>query len=128
MSSEEKEKPSPSQNGLKPEQSEKRDSTSITSTGDPTIDVNVSKPVADDLKPVSLFGLFKSVFITVPFHLPFFTPSSPRYSTRAEVTLNVLTLIAAVAAGASQVCFLGHFFFFCFICHIHHFPTDGCFR
>lgn len=72
MSSEEKEKPSPSPNWLKPKQEEKQDSPSITSTGDPTtIEVKVSKPVADDPNPVSFFGLFKSVFISLPFHLRF---------------------------------------------------------
>jgi ATP-binding cassette subfamily B (MDR/TAP) protein 1 len=84
MSSEEKEKPAPSPNWLKPTQEEKQDSPSITSTGDPTtVEVKVSKPVSDDPNPVSFFGLFK-------------------FSTRKEVTLNAVTLIAAVAAGASQ--------------------------
>ena len=105
MSSEEKEKPSPSPNLLMPEQSEKQDSPSITSTGNPSaIEVKeVSKPVTDDLEPVSFFGLFKSVFISAPFYLRPYT--FPRYSTRKEITLNALTLIAAVGAGASQVCF-----------------------
>jgi hypothetical protein len=103
MSSEEKEKPSPSPNWPKPEQSEKQDSPSITSTSDPSaIEVKVSKPVADDPKPVSFFGLFRSVVISVPSHLRFYTVP-PRFSTRKEVTLNVLTLFAAVGAGASQV-------------------------
>ncbi|KAI0284634.1 P-loop containing nucleoside triphosphate hydrolase protein [Russula aff. rugulosa BPL654] len=87
MSSEEKDKPSPSPNRplswLKPKQSENHDSASITS-GDPTtIDVNAVKPVGDDANPVSFFGLF-------------------RFSTRTEVLLNVFTLTCAVAAGASQ--------------------------
>jgi hypothetical protein len=110
MSSEEKEKPPPSPNRplswFKPKQSEKQDSASITSSGDPTtIEVKVAKPVADDPNPVSFFGLFRSVFISVPFHLRFFYTVPPRFSTRKEVILNALTLIAAVAAGASQVCF-----------------------
>ena len=74
MSSEEKDKPSPSPNRplswLKP----KQDIASITSTGDPTaINVNVAKAAEDDLKPISFFGLFRSVFISVfvPFHLRF---------------------------------------------------------
>lgn len=84
MSSDEKEKPSPSSSSLKPKQSEGRDSPSITSAGDPpSIEVKVSKPVAEDLPPVSFFGLF-------------------RFSTRKEVTLNALTIFAAVGAGASQ--------------------------
>lgn len=121
MSSEEKEKPSPSPppspnrplTWFKPKQSEKQDSSSITSNGDPTtIDVKVSKPVGDDdPKPVSFFGLFRSVFISVLFHLRFLH-RPPRFSTRKEVTLNALTLIAAVAAGASQVCFSSFFFLF----------------
>ena len=110
MSSDEKEKPSPSPNWLKPKQPEKQDSPSVTSAGDQTaVEVKVPKPVADDLKPVSFFGLFKFVFISVPSHLRFFTSSSPRFSTRTEVTLNAFSLIAAVGAGASQVCFLGLF-------------------
>jgi hypothetical protein len=108
MSSEEKDKPSPSPNRplswLKPKQSEKHDSTSITS-GDPTtIDVNAVKPVGDDPIPVSFFGLFRSVFISVLFHLQVLHRPSPRFSTRKEVLLNVFTLTCAVAAGASQVC------------------------
>jgi ATP-binding cassette subfamily B (MDR/TAP) protein 1 len=120
MSSDEKEKPSPSPNWLKPKQPEKQESPSVTSAGDQTaVEVKVPKPVADDLKPVSLFGLFKSVLIIVPFHRRFFKPSSPRFSTRTEITINALSIITAVAAGASQVCF---------ICHIRHVPTNGCFR
>ena len=114
MSSEEKDKPSPSPNRplswLKPKQSEKHDSTSITS-GDPTtIDVDAVKPVEDDANPVSFFGLFRLVFISVPFHLRFLHRPSPRFSTRTEVIFNALTLIAAVAAGAAQVFLIFNFF------------------
>lgn len=69
---------------------------------------------------------YSSLSLSVPFHLRFLH-RPPRFSTRKEVTLNALTLIAAVLAGASQVCFSG-LSFFCFTCHIRHFPTDGCFR
>lgn len=77
MSSDEQEKPSSSPNrpisSFKSKQPEKQDSPSITSTGDPTaIEVKDAKPAVDDLKPVSLFGLFRSVFISLPFHLLLF--------------------------------------------------------
>ena len=109
MSSEEMDNHSPSLNRslscLKPKQSEKHDSACITSTSDPitTIDVKVAKPVEDDPNPVSFSGLFRSVFISVPFHLRFLHRPSPRFSTRTEVIFNALTLISAVAAGAALV-------------------------
>ena len=85
MSSEEKDKLSPSPNKpltwLKPKQSEKQESTSITATGDPTtIDVKVAKPVGnhDDPNPVSFFGLFRYVLIFSLLHLrPLHTAPSP---------------------------------------------------
>jgi ATP-binding cassette subfamily B (MDR/TAP) protein 1 len=84
----ENEKAPPSPNGrfswLKPKQSDKRDSASFISTGDPaSIDVRVAAPVEDDLKSVSFFGLFRS-------------------STRKELIFNGLALIAAIAAGSAQ--------------------------
>jgi len=117
MSSEaniENEKSSPSQNGrlswLKPKQSDKRDSGSFISTGDPaSLEVRIATPVEDIPKPVSFFGLFRSVlspsfFINVLYTVPL------RFSTRRELIINVLALIAAIAAGAAQVC--ANLFFF----------------
>jgi hypothetical protein len=124
-SPEEKDKPFPFPNRplswLKLKRSENQDSTS---TRDPTqaiIDVKVGKSVADGPNPVSFFVLFRSVSISVPYRLRFLHRYSPRFSTCTEVILNALGLIAAVAAGAAQVCFLDVF------CYVHHFPTDGCF-
>jgi hypothetical protein len=75
MSSEEKDKPSPSPNRplswLKPKQSGQHDSPSITSGDQTAIDVKDAKPAGDDLDPVSFFGLFKSVFISVLYHIQF---------------------------------------------------------
>jgi hypothetical protein len=73
----ENEKAPPSPNGrfswLKPKQSDKRDSASFISTGDPaSIDVRVAAPVEDDLKSVSFFGLFRSVSIPIRFLSTFF--------------------------------------------------------
>src|SRR5258708_5806191 len=80
----EKEKLSPSPSApqptpvswFKPKQSENRDSTSISSTGKhASIELQVAKPVGDDPKPVSFFGLFRSV--SVPPSSTFLTPSHP---------------------------------------------------
>jgi hypothetical protein len=93
---------------LKPKHSEKRDSSSFISSGDPTkdpthLEVCVAPPVEDSPKPVSFFGLFRSVPVRVPFHLHLNTvPLS--FSTRTELILNGFALIAAIAAGAAQVC------------------------
>ena len=65
-SNENEKSPSPSPNGrfswLKPKQSEKRDSASFVSNGEPvSVEVRVAAPVEENLKPVSFFGLFRSV-------------------------------------------------------------------
>ena len=111
MSSEEKEKPSPSPNLLMPEQSEKQDSPSITSTGNPSaIEVKeVSKPVTDDLEPVSFFGLFKSVFISVLFIYTFYTVPPPPDSplVRRSYSMSLLSLVQLLLAPPRSV-FLFH--------------------
>lgn len=113
MSSEEKDKPSPSPNRplswLKPKQSEKHDSTSITS-GDPTtIDVDAVKPVEDDANPVSFFGLFKSVFISVLFIYTFYTVPPPPDSplVRRSYSMSLLSLVQLLLAPPRSV-FLFH--------------------
>ncbi|KAI0282942.1 P-loop containing nucleoside triphosphate hydrolase protein [Russula brevipes] len=62
---------------------DKLDSASTISGKKPPSDLRVAAPVKEDPKPVSFFTLF-------------------RFSTRTELTLNGLSLIAAVAAGAAQ--------------------------
>jgi hypothetical protein len=104
----ENEKSPPSPNArfswLKPKHAEKRDSASFISTADPaSVDVRIATPVEDGPKPVSFFGLFRSVPIPVLF-IHFFNTVSLRFSTRSELILNVLAIFAAIAAGASQVC------------------------
>ncbi|KAH9174816.1 P-loop containing nucleoside triphosphate hydrolase protein [Lactarius sanguifluus] len=77
----EHEKPSTRFSWLKPKQS---DSASLSSAEKRTSsDLRVSAPIEDTHKPVSLFGLF-------------------RFSTRFELILNAIGLVAAVAAGAAQ--------------------------
>ncbi|KAI0287206.1 P-loop containing nucleoside triphosphate hydrolase protein [Russula brevipes] len=68
---------------LKPKLPDKLDSAFTTSGEKPPSDLWVAAPVKEDPKPVSFFSLF-------------------RFSTRTELTLNGLSLIAAVAAGAAQ--------------------------
>ncbi|KAI0287212.1 P-loop containing nucleoside triphosphate hydrolase protein [Russula brevipes] len=71
---------------LKPKLPDKLDSASTTSTAsgeNPPSDLCVAAPVKEDPEPVSFFSLF-------------------RFTTRTELTLNGLSLIAAVAAGAAQ--------------------------
>jgi hypothetical protein len=105
----ENEKSSPSPNGrfswLKPKHSEKRDSASFISTGGPSsVDVRVVTPVEDSPEPVSFFGLFRSVTQSLSFFIHVFYAVSLRFSTRKELILNGLTIFAAIAAGAAQVC------------------------
>ncbi|KAH9000914.1 P-loop containing nucleoside triphosphate hydrolase protein [Lactarius hatsudake] len=77
----EHDKPSTRFSWLKPKQS---DSASLSSAEKRTSsDLRVSAPIEDTHKPVSLFGLF-------------------RFSTRFELILNAIGLVAAVAAGAAQ--------------------------
>ncbi|KAH9038538.1 P-loop containing nucleoside triphosphate hydrolase protein [Lactarius pseudohatsudake] len=77
----EHDKPSTRFSWLKPKQS---DSASLSSAEKRTSsDLRVSAPVEDTHKPVSLFGLF-------------------RFSTRSELILNAIGLVAAVVAGAAQ--------------------------
>ncbi|KAF8268333.1 multidrug resistance protein 1 [Lactarius quietus] len=69
---------------LKPKQSEKLDSASLSENEKrPSSDLRVSTPTEDPAKPVSLVGLF-------------------RFSTRFELILNAIGIAAAVAAGAAQ--------------------------
>ena len=118
----EKSPPSPGRlSWLKPKQSEKRDSASFVSAGAPaSVDVRVAAPAEENLQPISFFGLFRSVHLR-PFLHAFFTLSPLRYSTRVELIVNGISIIAAVAAGASQVPYI--FFFF-----MSPFPTNGYFR
>lgn len=105
------EKPAPPRNRplswLKPNPSDKLDSASSESPEKSTSpDLRIAAPVEVELdpKPVSFFHLFRSVIAS--FHPPIgdLDIIRRRFSTRAEITLNVLSLFAAVAAGAAQVC------------------------
>ncbi|KAI0305296.1 multidrug resistance protein 1 [Multifurca ochricompacta] len=82
----EKVSPSPSSHRfswLKPKQSDKLDSASSTSAEKVSSELRISTPVDESPKPVSLVALF-------------------RFSTRTELLLNALGLVAAAAAGAAQ--------------------------
>ncbi|KAH9962226.1 P-loop containing nucleoside triphosphate hydrolase protein [Russula dissimulans] len=71
---------------LKPKQSEKEKPDANLSTSrenTPTPDLRIAAPTQDDPKPVSFFGLF-------------------RFTTRLDLALNGLGIIAAIVAGASQ--------------------------
>ena len=93
---------------LKPKQSEKLDSASVSDTEKEkrtSSVLRVSTPVEDTPKPISVAGLFRYCLI-VPF-IPsycFLTISVPSFSTRLELILNAIGLVAAAAAGAAQVC------------------------
>ena len=131
MSSEEKDKPSPSPNRplswLKPKQSEK-DTASITSNGDPTtVNIDVAKPAEDDLEPVSFFGLFKCVLISVPFPPAFLTPPLLKILHSYRGLTQCLYYYYRSSCWRLPGLYL-RLFFFSFICHIHQFSTDGCFR
>ncbi len=102
------EKASPSLNNgclswLKPKPSDKLDSVSSPEKS-PTPDLRITAPAEDEPKPVSFFTLFRSV--PVSFHVStynlYIVPL--RFSTRTELIINGLSLIAAVAAGAALVC------------------------
>jgi hypothetical protein len=91
---------------LKPKQSEKLDSASVSETGEKrtSTELRVSTPTpVEPPKPVSLIGLFRYFFS--PSHsYRFLTTSVPSFSTRTELILNAIGLVSAVAAGAAQVC------------------------
>jgi len=108
------EKASPTPSGplswLKPKASDKLDSASSASRDNSaSSDLRIATPDKDDPKPISFFRLFRSVLVS--FHPVFnlYTFKSLhlflfRFSTRTELILNGLGLIAAVAAGSAQVC------------------------
>ncbi|KAI9436716.1 hypothetical protein H4582DRAFT_2078415 [Lactarius indigo] len=76
-------KPSTRFSWLRPKQ---LDSASLSSAEKRTSsELRVSAPIEDTSKPVSFFGLF-------------------RFSTHFEPILNAIGLVAAIAAGAAQVC------------------------
>ncbi|KAI9462777.1 P-loop containing nucleoside triphosphate hydrolase protein [Lactarius psammicola] len=80
----EPDKPSTRFSWLKPKQSDNLDSASLSSAEKRTSsDLRVSAQIEETPKPVSLIGLF-------------------RFSTRFELFLNAIGLVAAAAAGAAQ--------------------------
>ena len=88
---------------LKLKPSDKLGRLSIPPEESPPADLRVTAPVEGDPKPVSFFTLFRSVFVS--FHVPICNLYTVlRFSTRTELILNGLSLIAAAAAGAAQVC------------------------
>jgi len=90
---------------LKLRPSDKLDRLSISPEESPTPDLCVTALVEGDPKPVSFFTLFRSVLVS--FHVPICNLYTVlRFSTRTELVLNGLSLIAAAAAGAAQVCAL----------------------
>ncbi|KAI9507265.1 P-loop containing nucleoside triphosphate hydrolase protein [Russula earlei] len=68
---------------LKQKQSDKLETSSTSADHSTSPDLLITAPAEEDPKPVSFFSLF-------------------RFTTRLELTLNGLALIAAVAAGAAQ--------------------------
>jgi ATP-binding cassette, subfamily B (MDR/TAP), member 1 len=61
------------------------------------------KPVVPELAPVAFSELFRSVALLAAFS-GFNAYLSNRYSTKYELFLNAIGLLAAIAAGAAQVC------------------------
>lgn len=90
---------------LKPKQSDKQDSASITTAEKRTSpDLRVPLP-AETPKPVSIVTLFRYVFFPPPPPVRIVSPPSvTSYSTRFELCLNAIGLFAAIVAGAAQVC------------------------
>lgn len=93
MSSNEKEKPSPSPNTHSWFKPKEPDSASITSTGDPkSIDVKVVKVAEDDPKPVSFSTLFRFVSLPVSIYV-FDTPSPPTDSPLEQRSYSITLLL-----------------------------------
>ena len=67
-------------------------------------DLGLTAPLEEDSKPVSFTGLFRSVLS--PLFSPLSFNISFSFTTRTELTFNAIGLVAAVAAGAAQVCVL----------------------
>lgn len=90
---------------LKPKASDKPDSASSASAEKPTSpDLRIAAEAEGDSKPVSFFTLFRSVIVYFRSPIVNLDLVRRRFSTRTEITLNVITLFAAAAAGAAQVC------------------------
>jgi len=91
---------------LKPNPSDKLDSASSELAEKSTSpDLRIAAPVEAeaDPKPVSFFTLFRSVIASFRPPIGDLDIIRRRFSTRREITFNVLALFAAVAAGAAQV-------------------------
>lgn len=89
---------------LKQKQSDKLDSASLTTAEKPTSsDLRVSTPI-ETPKSVSLVGLFRYFSSPLSHSCSCLTASLLSFSTRFELFLNAIGIVAAIGAGAAQVC------------------------